>query len=197
MLTFFISELINEAQLQNKIITTESTTKIIDKLIKEVDGEVKRVENTPGAVSSVLRFERYDFGGSDSGKYRFPEYAPFSDTVLTTLKILETIVSKNLKLSELIQRVPKSIKVYKEISVDETILQGFAIKIRNNLSNHLQDYKLIDTLIGIKIFLGPDKGYITVNPNLGQNLLLMSAETEDKKECQNLFSILEEIILEN
>ncbi|MHA1385975.1 MAG: hypothetical protein ACTSR3_19655 [Candidatus Helarchaeota archaeon] len=197
LLTLFISELLKVAKLQNRIITTESTTKIIDELVEKENGVVKRVENRPGAISSMLRFERYDFGGSDSGKYRFPEYAPFSDTVLTTLKILELIVKRSLKLSELIQRVPKSIKSYKEISVDEEILQGFSLKITKNLGNYINDFKIIDTLIGLKIFLGSERGYVTVNPHISQNLLLISAESNNKKYTDEIFRIIEEIVLEN
>jgi len=197
LLTLFISELLNTASLQNRIIATESTTRIIDELVGNTNGVVKRVENKPGSISSILRFERYDFGGSDSGKYRFPEYAPFSDTVLTTLKILELIVKKNLKLSELIQRVPKSIKMYKEISVDETTLQSFPLKISKNINKYIKKFRIIDTLIGIKLFLGIEKGYITVNPHISQNLLLLSAESKDKKFINEMFRILEKIVLEN
>ncbi|MFX1452158.1 MAG: hypothetical protein ACFFCM_15080, partial [Promethearchaeota archaeon] len=197
LLTLFISELIESPHSQKKVIATESTTKIIDEMLKKVNGSVKRVENKPGAVSSLLKFGRYDFGASDSGKYRFPEYAPFSDTILTTIKILELIVKKNLKFSELIQRVPKSIKIYKELSVERDILQNFSVKIAQNLDEYIENYKLIDTLIGIKIFLGSDKGWININPHIDQNLLLFSAESSDKKYIQETFKILEEIVLGN
>ncbi|NVM04286.1 MAG: hypothetical protein HWN67_18305 [Candidatus Helarchaeota archaeon] len=197
LLTLFISELIESPSSQKKVVATKSTTKIIDEMLKKVNGSVTRVENRPGSVSSLLRFGRYDFGASDSGKYRFPEYAPFSDTVLTTLKILELIVKKNLKISELIQRVPKSIKIYKELSVERDILESFVLKIAQNLEEHVENYKLIDTLVGIKIFLGVDKGWININPHLDQNLLLISAESSDKKYIQEIFKILEDIVLEN
>ncbi len=197
LLTLFVSELINKASLQNRIITTESTTNIIDELVNKVNGVVKRVENKPGAVSSILRFERFDFGGSDSGKYRFPEYAPFSDTILTTLKILDLIVRKNLKLSELIQRVPKSIKIFKEITVDGEIMQSFSLKIMKNLGEYIQDYKIIDDLIGNKIFLGPDKGFVKILPHISKNLLILSAETNDKNYIQEIFKIIEEILLDH
>jgi phosphomannomutase len=197
LLTLFISELIESPSSQKKVIATESTTKIIDEMLKKVSGSVTRVENKPGSVSSLLKFGRYDFGASDSGKYRFPEYAPFSDTVLTTLKILELVVKKNLKISELIQRVPKSIKIYKELSVEREILEKFPLKISQNLEENVENYKLIYTLIGIKIFLGVDKGWININPHLDQNLLLLSAESKDKKYIQEIFGILEDIILGN
>ncbi|MFX0133405.1 MAG: hypothetical protein ACFFDN_07165 [Candidatus Hodarchaeota archaeon] len=197
LLTLFISELIESSSSQKKVIATESTTKIIDEILKKVKGSVTRVENKPGSVSSLLRFGRYDFGGSDSGKYRFPEYAPFSDTVLTTLKILELVVKKNLKISELIQRVPKSIKIYKELSVERDILENLSLKIANKFGEYVENYKLIDTLIGIKIFLGAEKGWISVNPHLDQNLLLFSAESSDKKYIQELYKILEDIVLIN
>lgn len=197
LLTLFVSELINSPSSQKKVITTESTTYIIDEMLKKVGGTVKRVENTPGSVSSFLKLERFDFGGSDSGKYRFPEYAPFSDTILTMLKILELIVKKSLKLSELIQRVPKSIKMHKDISVEPTVLNDFSEKIISNLPKYIQDFKIIDNLIGIKVFLGTNKGWVIINPHLSQNLVSIFAESKDKSFVQEIFKILEEIIIEN
>ena len=193
LLTLFVSEIIKKEDVK-VFVTTESTTKMIDDVVKKVGGVVKRVFNEPGAVSSTIRNSRASFGGSDSGKYRFPEYAPFSDTILTTLKICEFIVKNKLKLSEIIQRLPKRIKLYDQIPVDEKLIHNFQHKIEENISKFIPEYNMIDTLIGIKIFFGLKKGWISINPRLHENILTFSAESEDENFIKNTIKILKVIL---
>ncbi len=193
MLTLFISEIIKKEEIK-EVITTESTTKMIDELVNKAGGMVKRVLNEPGAVSSSIRMSRASFGGSDSGKYRFPEYAPFSDTILTTLKICEFIVKNELKLSEIIESLPKKSKFYEQIPVDDDLINNFQNKIEENISKYFKNFNVIDTLIGVKIFFGKDKGWISINPRINSNVLIFSAESDDEIFIKNSIKIFKEIL---
>ncbi|NHI91919.1 MAG: hypothetical protein EAX96_05410 [Candidatus Lokiarchaeota archaeon] len=193
LLTLFVSEIIKNDDVKI-IITTESTTKTIDEIVKKAGGVVRRVLNEPGAISSSIRSSRASFGGSDSGKYRFPEYAPFSDTILTTLKICEYMVKHKLKLSEIIQKIPKKNRFQDQIPVNEELIQKFQFKIEENISKYMSEYNVIDTLIGIKIFFGIDKGWININPRLNENILTFSAESDDETFIKNAIKTIKEIL---
>ena len=193
LLTLFVSEIIKKEDMK-VFITTNSTTKMIDEVVKEAGGIVKRVANEPGAVSSSIRNSRASFGGSDNGKYRFPEYAPFSDTILTTLKIMEFMVKNKLNLNEIIKRLPKKRRFYDQIPVDEKLIYKFKYKIEENISKFITEYKIINTLIGFKIFFGFKKGWISINPRLHEKILTFSTESDDKEFIMNTIKIIKEII---
>ncbi|NVM55895.1 MAG: hypothetical protein HWN66_19500 [Candidatus Helarchaeota archaeon] len=186
MLTLFVIE-----QLKKKasvFITTETTTKILEQIIGEVPGaKLIRVKNIPGQVANTVRVRRAHFGGSDTGKLRFPEYAFFSDTALATLKLLEVIVKSGKTLTELLADTPQIKKSQYEISTSNEKMTNFHEIIERNLS----DLKVIDTLIGLKIFFGSDLGWIHIVPSFDENKLLLSGEFSKPAKGPELFKTVE------
>ncbi|MFX1296174.1 MAG: hypothetical protein ACFFD2_15155 [Promethearchaeota archaeon] len=186
LLTLFIRE---QLKKDDKIfVTTMTTTKILEPVINEVpDAKLIRVKNLPGEVANTIRIRRADFGGSDTGKFRFPMYAFFSDTALATLKLLEIIVKSGEFLSELLTAVPQTIKSQFEIPVSKENLTHFQEILNANLNN----LKVIDTLIGLKVFFGPDRGWIHVIPSFQENKLLLNGEIVNSTKSSELFKIIQ------
>ena len=187
VLTLFVKH-----QLEHKsariFVTTETTTTILEKLISEYpDKELIRVKNIPGTVANTMRIRRADFGGSDTGKYRFPEYAYFSDTALATLKLLEMIAKSGHSLTELLSDVPQSIKTQHELTVPHDLLDNFNEVLEKNLG-HL---KVIDTIIGLKIFFGPESGWIEVLPSFHENKLILRGEIVNPVKGPEMFKTIE------
>lgn len=186
LLTFFVQELLKkEASI---VVTTKTTTTILEQIIGKVPGaQLIRVKNIPGSVSNSIRIKRAHFGGSDVGKFRFPEYASFSDTALATLKLLELIAKSGKNLTELLAVVPQTEKTLYEISTSPENFGNFHEILETNLS----DLKIIDTLIGLKIFFGSDIGWIHIIPSFTENKFLLSAETTSPAKASELFKTVE------
>ena len=185
LLTLFVNEQIKKGA--KIFITTETTTTILEEIIDDVpNGKLVRVKNIPGQVAGTIRTRRADFGGSDTGKLRFPEYAFFSDTALATLKLLEIITKSGKTLTELLADVPQTIKSHDEISTSEEKFQKFHEILEKNLS----DLKIIDTMIGLKIFFGPELGWIHVVPSFHENKLLLSGEIKNPAKGPELFKTI-------
>ncbi|MHA1266010.1 MAG: hypothetical protein ACTSRS_12330 [Candidatus Helarchaeota archaeon] len=186
LLTLFVIEQIKKGA--KTFITTETTTKILEELINEVpNGKLIRVKNIPGEVANAIRIQRADFGGSDTGKLRFPEYAFFSDTTLAMLKLLEIIVKSGRPLTELLAEIPQTIKIYHEIPTSPERYKRFHQILETNLS----DLKVIDTMIGLKIFFGPEIGWIHIVPSFHENKLLLTGEIVNPTKASELFKTVE------
>ena len=190
VLTLFVKQ-----QLENKnakiFVTTETTTTILEKLIGEYpDTELIRVKNIPGTVANTMKIRRADFGGSDTGKYRFPEYAYFSDTTLAVLKLLEMIAKSGHTLTELLSEIPQTIKSQYEFAVEDEIFDNFYELIEQNLSN----LKVIDTIIGLKIFFGPEMGWIEVLPSFYEKKLILRGEIVDPANAPDMFKTIEDAL---
>lgn len=186
LLTLFVLEQVKKGA--KTFITTETTSKILETIISEIpNAQLIRVKNLPGEVANTIRLRRADFGGSDTGKYRFPEYAYFSDTTLATLKLLEIIAKSGKTLTQLLADAPHTIKSHYEISVDLDIYTRFSEILENNL----RDLKIINTMIGAKIFFGPDLGWIHVVPSFHETKLILNGEIINPSKGPELFKMIE------
>ncbi len=189
MLTMFVLEQLNKGA--KLIITTQTTTTMLEDLVKKFpEAQLIRVQNIPGAVANTIRIRRADFGGSDTGKVRFPEYAFFSDTTLATLKLLEIIAIKKKTITELLTDVPQTIKIQDEIPCNDEIFSNFHEILEKNLS----ELKIIDTLIGIKIFFGSNIGWVHVIPSFDEKKLVLIGEVTNPAKAPELFKTIEYVL---
>ena len=113
------------------IISSESSSKILDEYAKSINlNRVIKTKNFPGQISRVMREQQAVFGGSDTKKFYFSNFGPFSDAIYTTLNIIEIMARENLPLSELVRPFPRTIQSYKSIPFEAEKLAKFQERIR-------------------------------------------------------------------
>ncbi|MCP4761820.1 MAG: hypothetical protein GY870_08560 [archaeon] len=178
---------------KNPIITTTSCSKIIDSYAENLGFIVKRVENLPGAISRTVREERASFGGSDTFKFYFSQYGPFSDGIFILLKLLEILANKSELLSSMLRNFPKTIKVYKTLNVDKNLLDNFVKIIKENMKN--EDVFLIDTILGVKIVFEKFT-WVKLIPSIHRDSIIFSSEAPSTRISEKLIKQIEEMLLE-
>ena len=177
---------------QSPIIVSKSVSSIISDICEEYNQEFIPVEKAPGMISAKIKEYRAIFGASDTGKFYFSEYGPFSDANLTTLKLLEIMGETGMSLSKLLRETPKTIKGFKDISIDSLVL--------NNLFNIFNpvdktyDFSMIDTLYGVKIIFKPGS-WILLKPALHRDALELYAESPEKSMVTEMIAEVEKILL--
>ncbi|MHA1729772.1 MAG: hypothetical protein ACTSWY_13740 [Promethearchaeota archaeon] len=177
--------------IANPIITTTNCSKILDEFAENMKFKLEKVQYMPGAISRKIRENRGAFGAADSFKFYFPQYGPFSDGIITLLKLLEIIANKNEPLSSLIRKFPKSIKTHKTINVDETILDNYDKIIKSKLKN--EGLIFVDTILGVKILFG-DEAWVKIIPNLYRNTLEFTSEAPERKYSEKLIKQIEDTL---
>ena len=191
LLILFFMDLINKDIKNPVCITSQTTTKMLDHLSKEYKVKLIRVNNIPGEISENIRLKMANLGVSDSGKVRFPIYAPFTDITLVILKLSEMIARTGEKFSDLISQCPQSTQIQEDLLVKPEIFYNYHVYL-----NKLKDkvVRIIDTLYGAKIFFGKDKGFISINPHLYFDKLRLSAELDKECDIKELFDLIKNVL---
>ena len=172
------------------IIITPSISPVVKNFIIESGHPIKLVENYPGEISRQIRQERACFAASDSLKYYFPSYAPFSDGNYILLKILEIMSIQNDLISSLTKGFPKGTKVNKSIPVSAETIETIHNKLIEFVDEH--DLKYQDIINELKII--DDEVYVTIKVALNRNAILLSAESENTSKSEKMILKLSKAI---
>jgi len=175
----------------SKVITTTSSSKILDEFCESENFPLVRTENAPGNISRKIKEERACFGASDTMKFYFPQYGPFSDATFSLLKLLEILAVTEEPLSVLLRNLPKTIQAQKTISVEPEIAKNLHEILKTKLMEKKMDF--IDDLFGIKILYDP-KSWIYIVPSIHRDALNIISEAADMKEGQRLIEFAEKMI---
>jgi len=174
------------------IVTTPAISSVVKEYIEESGFPLKTIENFPGELSRQIREERACFAASDTLKFYFPNYAPFSDGNFILLKILEIMTEQNDLLSSLTRGFPKGIKVNKTIPISSDIIDNIHNKLREITEN--KNYTFHDIINELKII--QDDVYTNIKVALYRDALLLSAESDDKDKARKMISEIEKMISE-
>jgi len=180
------------------IIISRSSSKVLEQFAVDLkDLKIIKSKNYPGEISRALREERAILGGSDTYKFYFPKYGPFSDATFTTLKILEILATQELPLSVLIRSFPRNLHAYKTIPISEENLYPFISKLKDYIrkkdieSDEKIDFQ--DLLIGIKIIV-KDMGWVIISPSVHVNTIELTAEGSNTQNSEELISLATECV---
>ncbi len=177
---------------QSSIILSQSHSSIIPKICNEYEQQFYEVDNTPGVISEKIKEHRAIFGASNTGKFYFSEYGPFSDANLTTLKLLEIMGETGMPLSKLMRETPKTIKGFKDITINAEIL-GELFNIFNPDSKKF-GFSIIDALYGVKVIFEPGS-WVLLKPSLHRDAIELSAESPNKETVNEMIKEMERILL--
>ncbi|MHA1731574.1 MAG: hypothetical protein ACTSU5_06505 [Promethearchaeota archaeon] len=175
----------------NPVITTQSSSKIIDEFCSVEKFDVVRTDNTPGNISRKIREERACFGASDTQKFYFPSYGPFADGTFTLLKLLDILADNGEPLSVLCRSLPKTIQSRKMLTIDRDLAENIHQFILDKI--HQQQLEYIDDLLGIKVILGPGK-WVSISPALHRDALELVAEAPDPRNNEELIEFAENLV---
>ena len=117
----------------------------------------------------------------------YPGGAILTAWAAALVKLLEIITQSGQTLTDLLAEIPKTIKSHYEISTSAEKFSNFHQILETNLAN----LKIIDTLIGLKIFFGTDLGWIHIIPSFHENKLLLSGEISNPNKGPELFKTIE------
>jgi phosphomannomutase len=174
----------------NTVITTPTLSPVVKEFIEGAGFPIKQVENYPGEISRQIREERACFAATDTLKFSFTEFAPFSDGNFILLKILEIMTIQNDLLSSLTRGFPKGIKINKTIPISTELLENVHNRLREVIDE--QGYTYHDIINELKVI--DDGGFTLIKVALNRNAILLSAEFNDKNNAQNMINELEKII---
>jgi len=130
-----------------KIITTVSTSKIIDDVAEAEGGEVIKTRVGAKYVGEKLMQENALYGFEENGGNIFPDVSYTRDGSATAVKLLEVLAKSGKQFSELIAELPKYYQVKEKVECSEEKGQELQ-KLKEKVD---RDNVEILTLDGVKV----------------------------------------------
>lgn len=134
------------------------------------------IERGRYADFKASKMKTYDLVATGEGNFTFTEFATHRDSMYASLKILEMIVTHNVKLSNLIQSIPKF--YYQTIQIPCTqAMKGKMMRM------FLEDAKgkECSTLDGVKIWFDQDEWILMIPDQYGNQLNLTVQALNDER----------------
>jgi len=168
----------------DRVVYDVSCSLALEEVIKKSGGTpiVERV-GRPFIMERTLK-EGAVFGGERSGHFYFPEIYGIDDGTYASLKMAEILSESNIKLSDLVDAVPKYYDNTFNIQCPDR--HKFVVTKRTKESFVARGYKILE-IDGVKAF--NSGGWILVRPSNTEPLIRVFVEgkTEDKlKQFLNL-----------
>jgi mannose-1-phosphate guanylyltransferase/phosphomannomutase len=128
---------------------------------------------------TIAQMKKYDLVATGEGNFTFTEFATHRDSMYATLKILEMLLAYDVKLSDLIDALPKFHYVTTQVKCSQA-LKGKMMRM------FLEDSKGKEssTLDGVKIWLDKHDWILMIPDQYNDHLnLYIQAQNTDKGEA--------------
>jgi phosphomannomutase / phosphoglucomutase len=177
---------IDEKEL--KVVHDVLTSKTVDDVILEEKGQplVCRVGHT--YISQKALEEKAQLSGELSGHYYFKQTFYGDDALFATMKLLQYLTRKKMKITECITKIPKYFSKSLRITVNKN-----AKEIVENIKKELSEkYGNVDTLDGAKVSF--DEGWMIFRASNTGPKISIAYESKSKEEFQKIETIVKEIV---
>jgi phosphomannomutase len=173
------------------IVASSTVSMVMEQFLESIGIRISRVSNMPGAISRRLREDRGIFGISDTLKFYFPQYGPYSDATYTLMKIIEIIAEQQVSLSSLVRSFPRPIRASKTISGVLTTQKKYGLE---NLAA-TSGFVVQDTMDGLKIAkAGAEHTWVLVIPSLHSSVTELISEADERANADEMIRAVELLV---
>ena len=155
----------------NKVVTTIMSNIGLYKALDEIGIGYEKTQVGDKYVNENMVTNGYVLGGEQSGHIIFSKYATTGDGLLTSLKIMETIIESKKTIDELL--LP--IKIYPQALKNVSVTDKQKVLNDMNVKNKINE---------IENKLGND-GRVLVRPSGTEMLIRVMVEAKTEEKCEN------------
>ena len=132
-------------------------------------------------VQACMADNDYSFGGEQSGHIIFSKHANTGDGVLTSLKLMDVVISKKTTLSELA----------KEVELYPQLLENIKVSDKNKC---MEDKDVLDAKSKTEKLIGDD-GRILLRASGTENVVRIMVEAGSIAKCNEYIGIIKDVII--
>ncbi len=175
-----------ERQSGGTIVTPINTSNVVYDMAREFKGEVVNSRIGPPAIVAKIKSHQAIFGFEESGKAIYPHINYLSDSGLATSQILEYLAKNNIKLSVLVDSLPKYHQIKRSLdcpnSMKGKVMKGLIKVLKTQFVN--ADFVTID---GLKVIF--DDGWLLLRPSGTEPKFKVFSESQYAPRAEELFQI--------
>jgi len=175
------SKLAMKSNPKSSIAVPITASRAIDEIAKKYGTTVHRTKTTYRSMMEIAFSKKVSFVGEAKGGYIFPKFQPALDAMMSIVKLIEFLIKCNMKLSEVVDRIPKTCimrdHVYCPWDKKGTIMR--------NLVEHSKSQK-VELIDGIKIFYKDN--WVIVIPDREKALVHVNVEADNENKAKSLLN---------
>ena len=183
LLAIFGEYLRKKGKLKNNtIVATVMSNLGLNKFAKEHNLELKQTKVGDRYVLEEMLKNDYNLGGEQSGHIIMLDYNPTGDGILTSLMLIQILLEKNVKTSELCSAVKK----YPQVLIN--------VKVNNDKkSAYLEDEEIQNEIKNIETELN-ENGRVVIRASGTEPLIRVMLEGQEQKNIEQMASKLANLI---
>ena len=168
------------------VIANVECSSIVEEEIPKHGGEVKRVRVGDVFVCEAIKEYSAVFAMETSAHYFYPEFYPFDDPILVSLKLAAILSQREEKLSELADEIPSYPKLHRNFPCEDRIKFKVMEEIIRSLK---QKGYTLDLTDGARIVF--EDGWALLRPSNTSPLIRASIEAKTEERVQELLRLVE------
>ncbi len=176
---FAIGVKIAMKEKKGDVVTTIATSNLIKEIVEKENRKLKYVVVGTPYICEEMYKGGYSTGGEEVGGIIWPLIHPGKDGILSSVKILSYLKKNNLKLSEMVEQLPKYYVVKSKIEMGEerfNLVENMKIKFKND--------PRATTIDGLRIDF--ENGWCLLRASGTENYLRIFSESKCEKEAEKL-----------
>jgi phosphoglucosamine mutase len=168
---------------KGKIVANVSCSIVLDDEISKIGGEVIRVRVGDVFITEAIKAHKALFGVEISSHFYFPDFYPFDDGVLASVKLAEILSYSEEPFAEIMDRMRSYPSLRDNIKCPDKI--KFVVVEYLNEKYEKEGYR-IDVTDGIRIVL--DEGWALVRPSNTEPKIRITVEGRTDDSSKRLLS---------
>lgn len=166
---------------KDTVVTTVMSNLGLYKAFDKVGIKYEKTDVGDKNVQTCIAKNDYSLGGEQSGHIIFSKHANTGDGVLTSLKLMDVIITKKSSLAEMAKEVETYPQVLKNVKV-------------NDKMKCMADEDILKVAKDVEEKLGSE-GRLLLRASGTENLVRIMIEAKDKEVCDKYIKIIEDEIL--
>lgn len=168
------------------VIANVECSSIVEEEILRHGGEVRRVRVGDVFVCEAIKKYGAVFAMETSAHYFYPDFHPFDDPILISLKLASILSRQGEKLSTLVDEIPSYPKLHKNFPCDDRIKFDVMERIIKSLKEKGYTLDLTD---GARIIF--EDGWALLRPSNTSPLIRASIEAKSEERVKELLRLVE------
>jgi len=168
-----------EVKGKGKIVVSSTSSRVIEKIAQQYGAKVERVPYGIRGIARGSSDEEVIIAGDERGAFIIPPISQTPDGFASALFIVEYLVSSGMKLSELIDSLPKSSMAHREVPLSFGKRGAFLRTLLDNIKENV-----VDTMDGLKLV--EDRGWVHIHPRTHEPIIDLIAEADTPEDAELL-----------
>lgn len=161
------------------VVVTSTASRMIEVVAEEYNAKVIRVQYGIKGVARAALERRAVVAGDEGGSFIIPKVSYMPDGFAAALFIAERLLRNNIKLSELVDGLPKMAMARRELPLAFSRRGPFLRKLIDSVHGGV-----IDTMDGIKLL--DEGGWVHIHPKAHEPVVELIAEASSEEDAEML-----------